>query len=554
MRYEASPFEFDNEIDLKALDAWFIDELHGTVTPDYISASWTAEAVSHGFCYAAEDISLPACKGILWRDYEHCRFIISPKLVESEEEIGKRQVKFQENLQRLSTEFAPWWEEAKEELKDIHRPFQELDLNTLTNTALARKLDDMRALNFRMCEIHFKGMYDSWALFLVFRKFCQEVGMDVAGETFTNLIKGYDNDSYRQDRELYFLSRKVEELGLSPIFELPAEKILPELEKEQKAQEWIGEFNEWMEKWGWKIERCWWLHTPSWLEEPRFAIAKIKEYLKLAEIPRVAEVEKARDERLKTAEKVRSEIPEDKRETFDNLLDAAGHADAYSEEHDVWCEWLNQSVARKFILEAGKRLVEAGTIDNVDDVFMLWLDEIKKTLYWPEKYRYQSLVEERRAKTNAVLAEPIPPIFSNKMNMEEAFEYMMKTADPILIYTIVGELPQPNPDVKADLLGVGGAPGVVEGTARLIMDEAQLDEIQPGEILVCPTTSITWTTAFSIIKGIVVDRGGILSHAAIVSRQFGIPCVINTFTGTSTIKTGQRLKIDGTTGAVNFLD
>jgi len=93
----------------------------------------------------------------------------------------------------------------------------------------------------------------------------------------------------------------------------------------------------------------------------------------------------------------------------------------------------------------------------------------------------------------------------------------------MIIYTIVDEMPQPKPELKADIMGVGGALGIVEGIARVILSDEQLHELQPGEILVCPTILITWTTAFSLIKGIVVDRGDILSHGAVVTRQLGIP-------------------------------
>jgi phosphoenolpyruvate synthase/pyruvate phosphate dikinase len=83
--------------------------------------------------------------------------------------------------------------------------------------------------------------------------------------------------------------------------------------------------------------------------------------------------------------------------------------------------------------------------------------------------------------------------------------------------------------------------------------DRQLDTVQPGEILVAPTTTISWTTIFALVKGVVVDRGGILSHAAVVAREYGIPCVLNTFTSTSKIKTGQRIRVDGTQGAVYIL-
>jgi len=77
--------------------------------------------------------------------------------------------------------------------------------------------------------------------------------------------------------------------------------------------------------------------------------------------------------------------------------------------------------------------------------------------------------------------------------------------------------------------------------------------VQPGEILVCPSTDPNWTPVFALLKGVVVDMGGSLCHAAIVSREYGIPCVLNTFAGTSKIKNGQRIRVDGDVGAVYIL-
>jgi pyruvate,water dikinase len=82
------------------------------------------------------------------------------------------------------------------------------------------------------------------------------------------------------------------------------------------------------------------------------------------------------------------------------------------------------------------------------------------------------------------------------------------------------------------------------------MNESQLGDLQPGEILVAPATSAQWTPVFEIIKGLVTDGGGALSHAVIVAREYGIPAVTGCQTATSTIKTGDRVKVDGDLGIV----
>jgi pyruvate,water dikinase len=91
--------------------------------------------------------------------------------------------------------------------------------------------------------------------------------------------------------------------------------------------------------------------------------------------------------------------------------------------------------------------------------------------------------------------------------------------------------------------------GTVEGIARVVHD-ADAGDLEDGEILVCATTDPSWASCFLVAGAVVIDIGGPLSHGAIVAREMGIPCVINTGNGTRAIKTGDRLRVDGSTGLV----
>jgi pyruvate,water dikinase len=97
------------------------------------------------------------------------------------------------------------------------------------------------------------------------------------------------------------------------------------------------------------------------------------------------------------------------------------------------------------------------------------------------------------------------------------------------------------------------APGVVVGTARVVRDSEE-DQLQPGEILVCETTNPSWVTLFLVAEAMVIDIGGVISHGAIAARELGIPCVINTRDGTRLLRTGDLIRVDGSTGVVTVLD
>jgi pyruvate,water dikinase len=104
------------------------------------------------------------------------------------------------------------------------------------------------------------------------------------------------------------------------------------------------------------------------------------------------------------------------------------------------------------------------------------------------------------------------------------------------------------------LSGIPASPGVAEGRARVITQPSQLGQLQDGEILVAPSTSTSWTPVFGRLAAAVSDSGGVMCHAAIVAREYGLPAVVGTLTATTLIRTGARIRVDGTAGVVTILD
>ena len=130
----------------------------------------------------------------------------------------------------------------------------------------------------------------------------------------------------------------------------------------------------------------------------------------------------------------------------------------------------------------------------------------------------------------------VPMIMKEGFSIEDAMKGLVESLDPIALKVVVGTMPVARPELKADLYGVCGSPGVTEGTVKVIWTESELSKIEKGDILVAPTTSPSWTPVFSLLGGVIVDRGASLSHAAIVGREFGIPVVMNVFEGTKLLE------------------
>jgi len=106
---------------------------------------------------------------------------------------------------------------------------------------------------------------------------------------------------------------------------------------------------------------------------------------------------------------------------------------------------------------------------------------------------------------------------------------------------------------KDEFLGLAASPGQAEGIARVVHNVEELETLVDGEILVCPLTAPSWSIVFARIAAAVSDGGGIMSHAAIVSREYELPAVVATGIGTKVVRTGDLLRVDGNTGVVTIL-
>jgi phosphohistidine swiveling domain-containing protein len=255
-------------------------------------------------------------------------------------------------------------------------------------------------------------------------------------------------------------------------------------------------------------------------------------------------------------------VPPAEKASFKSLINLAQQASAYSEEHDLYCEMTMMAIVRWGYLEIGKWLTSQGCMDRPDDIFMMNTDEIESCIMVPSKADMRWITRKRRAEWEALTdrlateGEFRAPIYTDRADMMEAVaKDMLPSFDPIAIKIVVGDMPTVTAEeVGADIVGICGCPGIAEGIARVVTDSKDLDQLKAGEILVCPGTNPEWTIAYGMAAAVIGDRGGTLSHTAIIGREYGIPTIVNTFVACEMIKSGQRVRVDGAKGAVYILD
>ncbi|MBI3745050.1 MAG: hypothetical protein HY264_00715 [Chloroflexi bacterium] len=280
------------------------------------------------------------------------------------------------------------------------------------------------------------------------------------------------------------------------------------------------------------------LGNPSWGEEPAILLAEIGR--RLAEPPADAEARRTRlaAEADQLADTVRERLrgrPEE-RERFETVLALSREVGPLTEVHNYWIDRMAQARIRALSIRVGARLAAVSCLDAPDDVLYLHRPEIRELIEHPADRR--ALVAERRA-IHARQAALKPPAFvgaPRRSSEPDRFDGAARVSD------------------EADvLLGTGASAGIVRGPARVTLSPADFGRIRAGDVIVCPSSNPSWVPVFTLAAGLVTNTGGILSHAAVVAREFGLPAVVGVGDATTRIADGREVEIDGTTGSVRLL-
>lgn len=193
---------------------------------------------------------------------------------------------------------------------------------------------------------------------------------------------------------------------------------------------------------------------------------------------------------------------------------------------------------RMALREIGRRMVAEDVFDEIEDFGFVTYDEMPSFLENP--HPLATTVRERRVAYQHLLELEPPFVFVGRPDRPSTWRRRDSDGDAKLA---PGEM----------LAGMPGCSGVAEGVARVVLDSNDPSSLNPGDILVAPITDPSWTPLFVPAGGVVVDVGAPLSHAIIVSRELGIPCVISATDATRRIPNGARIRVDGSTGVVTVL-
>lgn len=300
-------------------------------------------------------------------------------------------------------------------------------------------------------------------------------------------------------------------------------------------------FEEFLERFGSRGPNEWEMRAPTWGTHPELAMAAIDRMRAAGDD---AAPQRHFDDRAAERKELTSQIGaalEGNPEVQGQFLAAVRAAGIFlagrERSKTTIIKYVHES--RLAFHEIGRRMVEAGVFEHVEDFGMLADDEYDAFLASPESWR--DTVRERAT------------LFSKLQQLEPPF-IVNGEVPPLSAWKERGSVAVDQARPGDVLPGIPGCPGQHTGRARVILHPDHPEALEPGDVLVAPITDPAWTPLFVPAGAVVVDVGAQISHAVIVSRELGIPCVVSVTDGTRRIPDGALVTVDGTTGTVTVVE
>lgn len=431
------------------------------------------------------------------------------------------------------TELAPY-ERTVAKWKDLHA--QSLDPATLWEGIIdicRANADFFRAVMCNRVSGQFEACFTWLYPFVVPQK--HRVPLAV-------LLRGHDSEATRAEKELHALSEAVrDDAGLERVLvESPAGEAEARFEQSPAGRAWLSRVHEYLDRNGFQISNLDFME-PTLGECPALVLARIR--LFLADEARLPRVEQARRDRLAGEARMKTSLGPVRRAVVSRMLALLDYGQVLREDV-LFFLGLGWPTVRRFILELGARMVRAGCLDDPADVFFVTATELQQAL------RTHLDVDAEQMKRNV-------------HERRDQWKRNQKLKPPVLLpglFKVFGlRLSRWMPEFGAagagnGIRGIPVSPGRVTAPASVIHSIKEFDLMKAGNILVAPMTSPAWTPVLAMAAAVVTDIGGLLSHASIVAREYGIPAVIGTGVASRRIADGQIVTVDGNVGRVTIDD
>ena len=449
-------------------------------------------------------------------------------------------------LPHYAGNFLDWWRDRLR--PEIERNFEYLDGFDTEGAGfieLAVLLEDAIDIHDRHWKIHWMLNFAQFASTQSLNALLEEEKGDAAAALMGRLQSSIEDRNWDSIEDLWKMKEEIkEDSELQAAFEgETAADVMGALEGSERGRRFIEERVEPHQRhFGYKAI---WSHEfafKTWREDPAPMIEAVRGYL-ATDYDYPAAIAGVRDD-LEAAKREALEGAEGGE--LEDALERSLSMNPLTPDHHFYIDQGTNARLRLLLIAIGEKLVEAGTIDDAEDVMFLRYNELRLLMADQEAFDARDLIGDRRDAREDAFEKRPPSWVGTATQTALDFPYNALWGFPEKFHA--GE-----PATTGEVRGLAASAGVVEGPARYVQSLDEFDQVQDGEILVCRMTNPAWVVLFTKIAGLVTEAGGAVSHPAVVAREFGIPAVVGTTNAGERIATGDRVRVNGTTGVVEIL-
>lgn len=511
------------------------------------ASDWVAKVIN-GYVYTA---AIPAEVGVVGVGSEYgSRYAArTPVDVGYRSQIGAY---LDWTLPYYSDHFLDWWRDRFR--PEMERNFERLDgfdYESASLLDLAVLLEDAIDVHDRHWRIHWMLNFSQFSATLALNKAIAEAKGDGDHADLMGRLQGStDNRNWDAVKGLWDLKEAVRTDGgavASAFRRATAPDVLAALRDTADGRAFLTErLRPYLDVFGYKSMFAHEFSFKTWKEDPVSAIEAIRGYL-ASGYDVNADVERVRRDLDEAKAEVMHGVPAGpERDRLARALEASLKMNPLTPDHHFYIDQGTNARVRLVLVAIGRKLVADAVLSDPEDVMYLRYNELRAVMAGSYPGDAADLVSDRRdAREDAYRVRPRDWVGTATAEAL-AFPYLANWGFPERFHRV--------PSEDASLItGLPASRGTVEGTARVLLSADRFDDVQQGEIAVCKMTSPAWVVLFTRIGGLVTDAGGMASHPAVISREFAIPAVVGTSDATLRIRTGDRLRVNGSTGQVTIL-
>lgn len=517
---------------------WFYNEDHIPGAKSPLFASFMLPATTHGFNTAFGRMHFPLAYSETKMYMGHFYQSMAPYEGDVEEQLAKQQKVMQPLFPIIKERL---YEAIEKELMPTYKQLDQDRHRELTLEEALTKVEELFQFYHKVWEVHFDVVAPYGAIMQLLEKLYQQLTNGKEVLSLHELLVGVMNKSLETERELWKLAEQAKQLSTVAkiLTHEPADRLSTLLAQEEEGQAFLAAVNQMLEHYGYNKTDTHEFIGKTWIEDLSIPLSHIQTFFKTGYDFEAEYTRTVKEREQKYANFIQCLPDSELKRQFIQVYDWTLASKSVHDDHHFYIDAMVAAKSRLFLLNVGKTMVKHGILADAEHIFYLYYDELTQVLAHPKNV--ERLVAARKVEYEENKQKRIPTHFGTPAK---------ELLDNPQFASLFGALNLADEEEKQTLKGFSASRGTYTGKVKVIRNEREFPLLEQGDVLVCQTTTPSWTHLFSIASAIITDAGGILSHSGIIAREYKRPAVLGTRVATSRLKNGDVVTVDGNNGLV----